>query len=139
MKSAAGIYIVTLNNDAPISVNAHDPRVANRAIAVTRANCKFGKARNLAARKANYERTFGVDNVNFFPIAEVEDISTVERRVLSRLRDFRVRGVTGRKNEWLIGITPAEIEQAVIAILDEGGFHYRRVGSVHTNAAKSLG
>jgi hypothetical protein len=26
MSSAAGIYIVTLNNDVPISVNAHDQR-----------------------------------------------------------------------------------------------------------------
>ena len=134
MSNASGIYIVTLNNDVPISVNAHDSRVADRAIVVTRVNCKFGKARNLAARKLNYEKTFGVENVNFFPIAEVEDIATVERKVLSRLHDFRVRGTTGRKNEWLIGITPADVELMVLATLDEGGFQYRRVGSVHTSA-----
>jgi len=134
MTNGAGIYIVTLNNDIPISVNAHDPRVAARAIAVTRANCKFGKARNLGNRKANYQKTFGIENVNFFPIAEVEDIATVERRVLSRLREFRVRGATGRKNEWLIGIAPFEVERMVIATLIEGGFLFRLLGSVHTTA-----
>jgi hypothetical protein len=108
MSNAAGIYIVTLKNDVPISANAHDPRVAGRAIAVTRANCKFGKARNLDARRKNYERTFRIENIRFFPIAEIEDIAGVERKVLARLRDFRVRGATGRKNEWLVGISPVE-------------------------------
>src|SRR5678816_4344961 len=134
MSSAAGIYIVTLNNVVPISVNAQDPRVADRAIQVTHVNCKFGKARNLAARRMNYEKTFGAENVNFFAIAEVEDIATVERKVLSRLHDSRVIGATGRKNEWLIGIAPAEVELVVIAALNEGGFQYRRVGSVKDNA-----
>jgi hypothetical protein len=135
MSNAAGVYIVTLRNEVPISVNAHDPRVAGRAIAVTRANCKFGKARNLDARRKNYERTFGAENVNFFPIAEIKDIAGVERRVLARLRDFRVRGATGRKNEWLVGIAAFEVERIVIATLIEGGFHYRQVGSVASNAA----
>jgi hypothetical protein len=134
MSNATGLYIVTLNNDVPISVNAQDSRVADRAIAVTRANCKFGKARNLGLRKLNYERTFGVENVNFFPIAEVEDIATVERKVLARLNDFRVRGTTGRKNEWLVGIAPAKVEQIVIATLIDGGFRYRLVGSVSGKA-----
>jgi hypothetical protein len=40
----SGIYIVTLNNPHPISVNANDRRVADRAIKVTKDNCKVGKA-----------------------------------------------------------------------------------------------
>jgi hypothetical protein len=134
MTTTAGVYIVTLNNEHPISVNAHDPRVADRAIKVTRLNCKFGKARNLAARKLNYEKTFKSENVNVFAFAEVEDIATVERKVLARLQKFRLRGSTGRTNEWLVDITPTEVEAAIIAVLNEGGFQYRRVGGVETNA-----
>jgi hypothetical protein len=36
----SGLYIVTLRNDEPISVNANDPRIADKAIKVTRANCR---------------------------------------------------------------------------------------------------
>ena len=61
----SGIYIVTLNNEEPISVNANDPRIAHKAIKVTRTNCKFGKARNLKAREKYYFKTFGEHNVNF--------------------------------------------------------------------------
>ena len=38
-----GLYIVTLNNDQPISVNAHDPRHAQRAIRVTKEHCQCGR------------------------------------------------------------------------------------------------
>ena len=37
----SGLYIVTLRNDEPISVNANDPRIADKAIKVTRANCRL--------------------------------------------------------------------------------------------------
>lgn len=40
MKS--GIYLATLYNDEPISVNANDRRVADRAIKVHKRNCKVG-------------------------------------------------------------------------------------------------
>ncbi len=44
----SGIYIVTLNNSEPISVNADDPRYAQTSIKVTRHNCKFGKAESIS-------------------------------------------------------------------------------------------
>jgi hypothetical protein len=50
----AGLYIVTLNNGLPISVNANDPRIVHKCIAVSRLNCKFGKAKNLDRRRDNY-------------------------------------------------------------------------------------
>ena len=65
----SGLYIVTLNNTRPISVNANDPRIADQAIKVTNANCKFGKAQSLKAREKNYFGVFGEHNVNFTPIA----------------------------------------------------------------------
>ncbi|RLL54744.1 hypothetical protein D8Y20_02900 [Mariprofundus sp. EBB-1] len=105
----SGIYIVTLNNEQPISVNAQDPRIADRAIKVTKQNCKVGKAKNLYIREKNYFRTFGKENVNFKPIAFVENIEIAEKAILSRLECYRVRGRTGRKNERLEGISSDEV------------------------------
>ncbi len=129
--TAAGVYIVTLNNEEPISVNAHDPRRAETAIKVTRENCKFGKANDLRARKENYDKTFGAENVNFFAIATLKDIHEVEKAVLLRLGDYRIIGNKNRKNEWLTKITPMEVENIVFTVLAEGNFEYLRIGSVH--------
>lgn len=119
-----GLYIVTLNNTEAISVNAHDPRLARRCITVSRLNCKVGKARSLARRHANYIRTFGAHNVNFRPIAFTEDVGRAERLVLDALVPWRVRGRTGRRNEWLAGIAPAEVERLALGTLDDAGIPY---------------
>lgn len=105
----SGLYIVTLNNYHPISVNANDPRIADKAIKVTRANCKFGKARELEVRRKNYEKTFGCEYVQFTPLAVLQDIALAEKAILGKLDPYRIRGRTGRKNEWLEGIDPADV------------------------------
>jgi hypothetical protein len=126
----AGLYIVTLNNTMPISVNANDHRIASKCITVTSENCKFGKAKNLAVRARNYEKVFGPENVNFFPIVELENIALAERTVLAQLSQWRIRGRTGRKNEWLAGIYPYELERIVVTTLTESGFVFQHIGSV---------
>jgi hypothetical protein len=125
-----GLCIVTLNNVAPISVNANDPRIASKCITVTSANCKFGKAKNLAVRARNYQKVFGAENVNFFPIVELENIALAERTALTQLAQWRVRGRSGRKNEWLVGISPTEVARIVLAALADSGLVFRRIGSV---------
>jgi hypothetical protein len=120
-----GLYIVTLNNEEPISVNAHDPRIAHRCIHVSRLNCKLGKARSLAQRRLNYIRTFGAENANFRPIAVTDDIGRAERLVLVALRAWRIRGKTGRSNEWLEGIEPAEAERVALSALDDAGIEFK--------------
>ncbi len=67
----AGIYLVTLTNEDPISANAHDARIAETSVALNRDNCKFGKARSLRNRGKNYCKTFGVRYANFQAIAAV--------------------------------------------------------------------
>jgi hypothetical protein len=129
-----GLYIVTLNNTVPISVNANDPRIASKCITVTSANCKFGKARNLAVRARNYEKVFGAANVNFFPIVALEDIAAAERMVLGELSQWRIRGMSGRRNEWLADIAPKELERIVLATLAKSGFVFQRIGSVGLSA-----
>jgi hypothetical protein len=128
--SQSGLYIVTLNNAEPISVNANDPRIASKCITVTSANCKFGKAKNLSTRARNYEKVFGPENVNFVPIVTLEDIASAERLVLSHLSQWRVRGKSGRKNEWLLGIAPEQLERIVVSTLAEAGYVFQRVGSL---------
>lgn len=115
----SGIYIVTLNNHEPISVNAQDSRVADKAIKVTKANCKFGKAKNLKAREKNYFKTFGEQNVDFKPIALIEDFAQAEKAVLVRLDQYRIRGRTGRKNEWLEGVSAERVLDIVLSALEE--------------------
>lgn len=121
----SGLYIVTLNNTLPISVNAHDLRIAHKAIKVTKSNCKFGKAKSLRAREKNYFKTFGVENVNFFPVVLAEEVAELEKDVLARLEVFRMRGRTGRKNEWLSGIAAPAVLEIIIDTLDSFDEEYR--------------
>jgi hypothetical protein len=123
----SGLYIVTLNNSEPISVNANDPRIADKAIKVTRANCKFGKAKNLRVREKNYFKVFGEHNANFMPVALVEDIVQAEKTILAKLDAYRMRGKTGRKNEWLEGITSQEVLQIVLHTLNEQSISHKKL------------
>lgn len=117
----SGLYVVALKNYEPISVNANDPRIADRCIKVSRHNCKVGKASNLVGREKNYYKVFGVENVIFTPVAYVQDYAAAERAVLARLSQWRVRGRTGRRNEWLEGIEPIEVQRIVLLTLAESG------------------
>lgn len=130
MTAGSGLYIVTLTNDMPISVNANDPRIADECIKVARGHCKFGKAKRLAARKKNYDKVFGDSNVHFWPIVELDEIASAERIVLARLCEWRMRGRTGRRNEWLEGIAPDEVERIAIGALIDARIPFRHIGSV---------
>lgn len=114
----SGIYIVTLNNPYPISVNANDKRVADRAIKVTKDNCKVGKAKDLEKRKNNYFKTFGEPNVNFKALAHTEEIDNIEKIILN---EYRMRGISGRKNEWLENISSDDTIEIVCKLLEENG------------------
>jgi hypothetical protein len=121
-----GLYVVALRNDEPISVNAQDPHIAERCIKVSREHCKFGKARNLRLREKNYLKTFGRAFVDFRAIALLDEIALAERLVLARLSAWRVRGTTGRRNEWLHGITPVEVERIALSTLARSGMIFQR-------------
>ncbi len=121
---ASGLYLVTLLNDEPISVNADDPRRADKAIKVTRVHCKLGKARNLEARARNYAKTFGAAHVAFRPIALVDDIERAERCVLDALSPWRLPGARRRPTEWLAGIYPQQAVTTALAALGEAGIEF---------------
>jgi hypothetical protein len=122
---APGLYIVTLNNEQLISSRADDKRAANTAVKVNRQNCKFGKAKNLLARRENYYKTFGKENVNFHPLAVMDEIDAAEKAILGRLSDHKVRGSAGYKTEWLVGIEKKEIEAIALNSLKTLGIQYK--------------
>ncbi len=126
----SGLYIVTLANEEPIGVNANDLRYAETCLRVNRLNCKFGNARNLAARRRNYEAVFGRHNVEFFPIIAMADIMAGERAVLADLHQWRVRHSSGRLHEWLAGIAPQELEDVVLRSLRCSGLAFEQIGTV---------
>ena len=94
---------------------------------VTKENCKFGKAKVLEGRRKNYYKTFGEENVNYFPIVRMVDIEVAEKVILSKLNDHRMRGRTGRRNEWLEGIDPNQVLEIAISTLDELDVEYELV------------
>lgn len=114
--SSPGIYVVSLSNEEPISVNADRP-FADRCVFVTKANCKFGRAVNLARRHQNYVKTFGAQHVTFEVVALTDNPAMLEAAIGARLASYRVRGRTGRANEWLVGITAGEVKQVIIEIV----------------------
>ena len=113
-----GLYIVTLNNIEPISVNADRLKVAEKCIKVNHQNCKLGRAKTFAGRKREYERTFGKANVNFWPVIAVDDFQAAEKLILPELNAYRIRGKSGRRNEWLQGIDPIAVLRIVVSVMD---------------------
>ena len=114
----SGVYVVELLNDEPISVNADRPRIADRSIRVTRANCKYGQAKNLARRQCDYEKTFGANNVRFRYFTVTPYYAAVETTVGQRLIEYRIPGKSGRLNEWLQGISSEAVESLIREVLD---------------------
>jgi hypothetical protein len=115
---SSGVYVVELLNEHLISVNADRAAIAERCIKVTRANCKYGQAKNLARRQRDYFKTFGSQHVRFRYFAVTQQYAAVEAAVGARLVAYRIPGTTGRLNEWLQGISGEEVEQVVRAAVE---------------------
>jgi hypothetical protein len=123
--SAPGLYLVTVESNEPISVNAGDARIAGRCITITHRNCKFGRAKNLRGRFRSYAKTFAPHQVNFRVVALLDDINAAEAACAMQLKQWRVRGRTGRLNEWLAGIAPDEVREVVLHTLAVSQFAFK--------------
>lgn len=117
LNNKSGLYIVFLKNHELLSVNSQDKRRANKCIKVNHLNCKFGKAKNLLTRKKNYFKTFGEENVIYTPVATLDQIDISEKLILKELNEYRLRGLTGRRNEWLEKISNEELIQIIFQTL----------------------
>jgi hypothetical protein len=78
-------------------------------------------------RQRAYWRTHGRAFVRFRPIALLDRIDAAEREVLLRLSAWRLRGSTGRRNEWLSGISADQVERIALAVLVQSGFEVRGI------------
>jgi len=115
----SGLYIVWVDcDDAPID---NDPRRKD-PLRISRINCKFGRAKNLRARYRNYLDVFDKHSVTFKVIAILEDINAAETICVRRLAEFRMRGRSGRRHEWLANVSPSQVEEIVREALVAGGF-----------------
>ena len=127
--AVAGIYMVTLLNEEPISVNRQDPRIAQKAIRVRRGHIKVGKAKNLAGRRRNYQKTFNAENVEFWPILTCKDadLADLERALKDRFRPFRIRGRTGRLNEWMENVSSQTVVATIWEVVRTQGVSHQPV------------
>lgn len=127
-QTESGLYLVTLNNDAPISANADDCRVAHRVIKVRKGNVKVGQAANLIRRCGNYARTFGRENLNFHILAYIpggkSDLDRVESVVLDSLAPHRLRGLSGRLTEWVAGVSASRVREIALKALRRSGVEH---------------
>jgi len=134
MTNEPGIYIVTLNNEVPISINAQDPRCADKVYKANKHNVKVGKAKSLKNRRGNYYKTFGEENVNFQPIIITNEIDIAEKHIIKKLDDFRVRNpVSNRKTEWLIGIDKESALEIVLNGIKNSGVAYELANGIKHN------
>lgn len=101
-----GLYFVRLRGDELVSVNDNDPKRRDRCIKVNSANSKYGKAVDLRSRLAAYCRTFGESRVRFDVLVLHDDPDLIERELHACFLPYRMRGSTGRRNEWLENIEP---------------------------------
>lgn len=137
----SGLYIVTLNNNDPISVNQGDKRIRGKlnqpyeeiCIKVNRANCKFGKAKNFEARRQNYIKTFGQDNIVFTPLFEMGDIVKGEKIVLEKLKKYRARNpFSHRITEWLENIEAVEVKKIAQSALLTSGLSFKQFDAAYS-------
>lgn len=118
MTRRSGLYLVKPLCLAPWPVNANDPRHASTCLRVSRGDMKIGKAMSFEARERQYHAVFGPGQVQFLPVAWLDDARSAERAVLKALRPWRLRGPSGHLTEWLRGLAEDEALQRVRSELD---------------------
>lgn len=102
------VHLVGIAENKKVSVNAQDPRCADRCLHVWDANTKVGKAKNFRAREANYAETFSA-RARFHPVLILPQhaVHAAESLMKDAFDSYRQRNpFTGRKTEWLGGMSP---------------------------------
>lgn len=133
----SGIYIVLLHTEQLMPVT-RDPRYVHACARVNSKNVKIGKAKNFEARKQNYSSDFDAHNVEFVPLACLDDIQRAETAIIHRLDGFRMLSPKGGKLEWLVGISPEQAVRTAYAALDAGAFDYEIIDNKFFRSCSSF-
>ena len=120
----SGIYIALLHTQQLMPVT-RDPRYVDKCAKVNNKNVKVGKAKSFKTREKNYWKDFDEKNVEFIPIALLEDISRAETAIKKRLDHYRLLSPKGSKMDWLVGIDPNDVVHAAYEALSAGDFEYK--------------
>jgi len=124
--SDSGIYIAFLLTENYMPVT-RDRRYVDTCAKVNNQNVKIGKTVNLKRRKQDYWKDFDAHNVEFIPIALLDDIDRAEDAIKKRLDEYRLVSPKGGKMDWLTGIDAMSVVQASYDVLESGGFKYQTV------------
>lgn len=96
--------MVRLLNTEPISIFAADARRAETGALVDSRHVKFGKTVNLPRRLRDYEKTFGVSNIQFRCVqVNLTQIGDFERMLKDIFNEYRLVW-KNRRLEWLYGV-----------------------------------
>ncbi|MFD1798221.1 hypothetical protein FQV27_16780 [Paracoccus aurantiacus] len=114
-----GLYFVRLSGDELISVNHNDLKRRDRCIMVNSENSKYGIAQNLRSRYLSYCRTFGSERVQFAVLGLSSGPAAIESKLHRHFGKYRMRGLSGRLNEWLAGIDPEAAYRQALAIINQ--------------------
>ena len=71
--TSSGIYVARIYSTTPMPVT-RDKRYVEICAKVDKNNVKVGKAKNLSVRQRNYWKDFDENNVEFIPLALVDNI-----------------------------------------------------------------
>lgn len=124
----SGIYIALLSTQQLMPVT-RDVRYVDTCAKVNNKNVKVGKAKSFRVREKNYWKDFDEKNIEFIPIAQLDDIARAETAILKRLKHYRVLSPKGSKMDWLTGISPNEVVQAAYEVLSTENFDYQIVNN----------
>ena len=124
--NASGIYMAILLTTSLMPVT-RDKRYVDTCAKVNNKNVKIGKAKNLANREKNYWKDFDQENVNFIPIAELDEIQEAETAILRELKVFRLKSPKGSLMDWLEGISPEKVIEISYNVLNEENINYKKL------------
>ena len=130
----SGIYIAILLTEQYMPVT-RDPRYVNTCAQVNNQNVKIGKTKSLLRRQQDYWKDFDAHNIEFIPIALMDDIDRAEDAIKKRLDRYRLLSPKGVKMDWLTGIDAISVIQASYDVLDSGTFEYQTVNNKFSNNA----
>jgi len=120
---APGIYVARILSDTPIPVT-RDPQYIETCARVDKLNIRVGKASNLSDRQRDYWKDFGEENVEFIPVAILQDIQPAESAILRHFEGHRKCSPQGAPMNWLENIDTEPAIKEICKVLKAEGLEH---------------